>query len=547
MFEAIYQGMDPRLANLDAATFRSLYDQYNGALQMWGQDAANAVFQQQLAGLPQSPVGAGATGGPRSGRKDFTQANTGAGTGATPVRTKTVDQGFGRVADFRQPAQSNVGAGATGGPQSRGGATNLGDIASAAMGGVAANIAPNNVGAGSSAGPAGRGGAIPQPVNVGAGATAGPSTRGGAIPQPVNVGAGATGGPSTRGGAIPQPVNVGAGATAGPSTRGGAIPQPVNVGAGATAGPSTRGGAIPQPVNVGAGATAGPSTRGGAAAPVQSNVGAGATGGPSTRGGAAAPVAAPAPVTTTPAHLGGRHDFTQERGFTPVTTPATPAATDLTTFDEGDQYPAAPTEAAVLDWLGTEGAANLLGTGGGGGQAQTPIQALPIGDAVSWVDPNAGGGGGVPPAGGGGGGSAGGGATAEAPIYYSEGGMSGYDLQATLADIERQMGRVDEQKLMQTSDLNRAMEQAQRALPGQFNRRGMLNSGLYNRGEGRLAEAGQRQRGRAEYGFGESYDALSRAAASAEGGASQAAIRNTMTDAERQASMASNIRDLGVY
>jgi hypothetical protein len=241
----------------------------------------------------------------------------------------------------------------------------------------------------------------------------------------------------------------------------------------------------------------------------------------------------PAPVTTTPDHLGGRRDFTQERGFTPVTTPATPAATDLTTFDEGGQYPAAPTEAAILDWLGTEGAANLLGTGGGGGQAQTPI-----GDAVPWVDPNAGGGGG---------GSAGGGATAEAPIYYSEGGMSGYDLQATLADIERQMGRVDEQKLMQTSDLNRAMEQAQRALPGQFNRRGMLNSGLYHRGEGRLAEAGQRQRGRAEYGFGESYDALSRAAASAEDGASQAAIRNTMTDAERQASMASNIRDLGVY
>jgi len=232
------------------------------------------------------------------------------------------------------------------------------------------------------------------------------------------------------------------------------------------------------------------------------------------RGFTPVPAVAPAPVTTTPAHLGGRRDFTQERGFTP----ATPAATDLTTFDEGDQYPAAPTEAAILDWLGTEGAAILLGGGGdqGGG-------------------------------GGGGGGSAGGGATAEAPIYYSEGGISGYDLQTTLADIEAQMGRVDEQKLMQTSDLNRAMEQAQRALPGQFNRRGMLNSGLYNRAEGRLAEAGQRQRGRAEYGFGESYDALSRAAASAEGGASQAAIRNTMTDAERQASMASNIRDLGVY
>jgi len=218
----------------------------------------------------------------------------------------------------------------------------------------------------------------------------------------------------------------------------------------------------------------------------------------------------------------------------------------LTTFDEGDQYPAAPTEAAILDWLGTEGAAILLGGGGdqgggggdmgGGGGFMTP--EIPI-DMTPETPIDGGGGGG--------GGSAGGGATAEAPIYYSEGGMSGYDLQTTLADIEAQMGRVDEQKLMQTSDLNRAMEQAQRALPGQFNRRGMLNSGLYNRAEGRLAEAGQRQRGRAEYGFGESYDALSRAAASAEGGASQAAIRNTMTDAERQASMASNIRDLGVY
>ena len=149
------------------------------------------------------------------------------------------------------------------------------------------------------------------------------------------------------------------------------------------------------------------------------------------------------------------------------------------------------------------------------------------------------GGGGMPPAG------DGGFITPETPIDY--GGMSGYDLQTTLADIEAQMGRVDEYKLMQVGDLNRAQGMAQRALPGQFNRRGMLNSGLYNRAQGRLAEAGQRQRGRAEYGFGESYDALSRAAASAEGGASQVAVRNTMTDAERQASMASDIRDLGVY
>ena len=387
MFETIYQGMDPRLANLDAATFRSLYDQYNGALQMWGQDAANAVFQKQLAGLPQSPVGAGSTGGPQ-------------GRGGAPMSVTNPSVGGAG-------STNNLG-GRRDFTQTDTGATNLGDIASAAMGGAAANIAPNNLG----------------------------------------------------------------------------------------------------------GRRDFTATDTGAGIPAASN------------------------------NLQGRRDFTTaDTGATgvPATTiPATTAPNLDNQFTGNIFSPTpAPTEAAVLDWLGTEGAANLLGTGGGGGQAQTPIEALPIGDAVPLVDPNAGGGGGMPPAG------DGGFMTPETPINY--GGMSGYDLKTTLADIEHQMGRVDEQKLMQTSDLNRAKEQAERALPGQFNRRGMLNSGLYHRGEGRLAEAAERQRGRAEYGFGESYDALSRAAASAEGGASQSAVRTTMTDAQRQASMAANIRDLGVY
>ena len=59
LFESIYAGNDPRLGGLDDATFQQLYQQYNGALQQWGPEAANAVLQQQLAGLPQSPAGAG--------------------------------------------------------------------------------------------------------------------------------------------------------------------------------------------------------------------------------------------------------------------------------------------------------------------------------------------------------------------------------------------------------------------------------------------------------------------------------------------------------
>ena len=641
LFEAIYAGNDPRLANLDAATFRSLYDQYNGALQLWGLDAANAVLQQQLQGLPAAGGPLPAAGGPRSGRRDFTQANTGAGTGA-PVTAGAGSTGGpgGRGGAIPSDYPTNVGAGSTGGPGGRGGATGLADIAAAAAGSAASQIAPN-VGAGATGGPSTRGGAIPQPVNVGAGATGGPSTRGGAIPQPVNVGAGATGGPSTRGGAIPQPVNVGAGATGGPSTRGGAIPQPVNVGAGATGGPSTRGGAIPQPVNVGAGATGGPSTRGGAIPsdfPSTANAGsrggpggrggaipsdfpstanAGSAGGPGGRGGAL-----PTPGDIAVAAAGNLTAF-DEGGQYPAPTTALGlfdgsypgAATDLTTLDEGGQYPAGPTtpyqgdwadqqfDTAVHDWLGTEGAANLLEPGAGAPSAPggsfwadgspvspedqwmydrwgpgpytddqihewlgTPEAANLLGlGGSNFSDAPLGGGVEVPEKvvdegfgvdsdfrGGGidlglGGGDLGLGGGIDLGLGGGNqtnempGAWSAWDSSKGLADIERQRGKIDERRVMTFGDQQRQQELMQRGLPGAFNARGMLNSGQYDRAEGMQAAAFDRARGRTEMGFQEAENALSEAELQANTGASFGAFQASFEEADRRAKAASNI------
>ena len=115
--QAIYQMSDPRLQAMDQAQFMPLWQQYEGAYNLWGPDAANAVLQQQLAALPQSPVGAGSMGGPG-----------GRGGGGGGVMTQA--------------------AGVAGGPGSQGGvqgsgATSYADIAAATAGGLASQTAPN--------------------------------------------------------------------------------------------------------------------------------------------------------------------------------------------------------------------------------------------------------------------------------------------------------------------------------------------------------------------------------------------------------------------
>jgi hypothetical protein len=575
LFESIYAGNDPRLGGLDPAMFQQLYQQYNGALQMWGPEAAQAVLQQQLAGLPQSPVGAGSTGGP-------------GGRGGAPA-----------------PAPVTAGAGSAGGPGGRGGWTptapavdpaSRGGIAAAAAGAAASQIAPN-AGAGSGGGPAGRGGAIPQPVNVGAGSAGGPGGRGGAIPQPVNVGAGATGGPSTRGGAvptpgdiavaamtagagsgggpagrggaIPRPVDVGAGATGGPSTRGGAIPRPVDVGAGATGGPSTRGGAIPQPVNVGAGSGAGPAGRGGAIpSDFASTANAGSGGGPGGRGGAIPSdfaSTANAGSTGGPGGRGGPGPMPAGQGISPVPpfesadtailnwldtegaanllpsgagAPSAPGGSfwaDGSPVSADDQWmydrwgPGPYTDDQIHEWLGTPEAASLLGAGGSnfsdapvGGGVAVPEKIV---DEGFGVDPDFRGGGVDLGVGG------------RMPFYDPD----TWDRSKGLADIERQYGMIDEQRAMTFADQQRQQQQAQRGLPGAFNARGMLNSGQYNRAEGMQAGAFDRARGRTEMGFQAAEDALSRAELEANTGASFGAFQQSFDEADRRAKAASNI------
>ncbi len=82
------------------------------------------------------------------------------------------------------------------------------------------------------------------------------------------------------------------------------------------------------------------------------------------------------------------------------------------------------------------------------------------------------------------------------------------DLQSALANIGYQRSGVQRERAMTLDDLGRQFQQTRRPIPGQFNRRGMLDSGQYQRAVGRTYEDELRQTGRYELGVQEALNAL---------------------------------------
>ena len=641
LFESIYAGNDPRLGGLDPAMFQQLYQQYNGALQMWGPEAAQAVLQQQLAGLPQSPVGAGSAGGPggRGGAgpmvsPEASRTGMGAGTttpqapvgggsmggpggrgGAGPIVSPEAGRsglGAGTASNFSPEAgrtgmgagtatpRAPVGGGSMGGPGGRGGAgpmvspevgsaQRLGDIAAAAAGGAASQLAPN-AGAGSIGGPGGRGGAGPMVspeagrTGMGAGtvsqrpaadrAMIGGARQAGAgtvTPTPRPVGAGSAGGPGGRGGAGPMVspeagrTGMGAGTTGPPSafspelaraqgaqvpsfspeagrtglgagTASNFSPEAGRTGLGAgTAGPPSIRSNVTNPADIAMLATAERSGAGTAGLPGSPAVD------PATRGGWT-----PTSPAVDPATRGG---------FSPGSPAVDPAGRGQNLWADGspvsaeDQWmydrwgPGPYTDEQIHEWLGTQQSQSLLGAGGSnfsdaplGGGVEAPIKQPGYDPDDDWVKDRKGG---IVPGGG------------DVDLGVGGGGrsdeiMPGYDPNTWdwskgLADIERQYGMIDEQRGMTFADQQRQQQQAQRGLPGAFNARGMLNSGQYDRAEGMQAGAFDRARGRTEMGFQAAENALSEAELQANASGSFGAFQASFEEADRRAKEASNI------
>ena len=631
LFESIYAGNDPRLGGLDPAMFQQLYQQYNGALQQWGPEAAQAVLQQQLAGLPQSPMGAGSASGPggRGGpgpsfSPEAGRTGLGAGTTGLPSAFSPEAGRTGMGAGTATP-QAPVGGGSMGGPGGRGGAgpmvspeagrsgmgagtvtqrggadramlgsaQRLGDIAAAAAGGAASQLAPN-AGAGSIGGPGGRGGAGPMVspeagrTGMGAGtvsqrpaadqAMIGGARQAGAgtvTPTPRPVGGGSAGGPGGRGGAGPMVspeagrTGLGAGTTGPPSAFSpelaraqGAQPPPFSPEAGrtelgaGTAGPPSIRSNVTNPADIAMLATAERSGAGTAGLPGSPAVD------PATRGGFSPGSPTPggqgiSPVPPFESADTAIHNWLGTEGAANLLEPGAgaPSAPGGSFWADGspvsgeDQWmydrwgPGPYTDEQIQEWLGTQQSQSLLGAGGSnfsdaplGGVVDDPIKKPGYDPDYDWVKDRKGG---IVP---GGGdldlGVGGGGRSDEIMPFYDP---DTWDWSKGLADIERQYGTIDEQRVMTFADQERQQQQAQRGLPGAFNARGMLNSGQYDRAEGMQAGAFDRATGRTEMGFQAAENALSEAELQANTSGSFGAFQASFEEADRRAKEASNI------
>ena len=101
------------------------------------------------------------------------------------------------------------------------------------------------------------------------------------------------------------------------------------------------------------------------------------------------------------------------------------------------------------------------------------------------------------------------------------------DLQSALGNIGYQRSGVQRERATTLDDLGRQFQQTRRPIPGQFNRRGMLDSGQYQRAVGRTYEDELRQAGRYELGVQEALNAL----AAQQLGAEQQYSRGRLQDA----------------
>jgi hypothetical protein len=115
------------------------------------------------------------------------------------------------------------------------------------------------------------------------------------------------------------------------------------------------------------------------------------------------------------------------------------------------------------------------------------------------------------------------------------------DLQSALGNIGYQRSGVQRERAMTLDDLTRQFQQTRRPIPGQFNRRGMLDSGQYQRAVGRTYEDELRRAGRYEIGVQEALNALAAQQLGAEqqyaGGRLQDALNAAQAQAQQMATI----------
>ena len=119
------------------------------------------------------------------------------------------------------------------------------------------------------------------------------------------------------------------------------------------------------------------------------------------------------------------------------------------------------------------------------------------------------------------------------------------DLQDALGSIGYQRSGVQRERAMGLDDLARGFSDMRRRIPGAYNKRGMLDSGQFQRGLGRSYEDELRRAGRTEMGMQGALDRLALQQLGAERQFARAGLQDALSDAARRAQLATQIR--GAY
>ena len=117
------------------------------------------------------------------------------------------------------------------------------------------------------------------------------------------------------------------------------------------------------------------------------------------------------------------------------------------------------------------------------------------------------------------------------------------DLQSALGNIGYQRSGVQRERATTLDDLSRQFRETRRPIPGQFNRRGMLDSGQYQRAVGRTYEDELRRAGRYELGVQEALNALAAQQLGAEQQYAGGRLQDVLNAAQSQAQQMATIRE----
>jgi len=125
---------------------------------------------------------------------------------------------------------------------------------------------------------------------------------------------------------------------------------------------------------------------------------------------------------------------------------------------------------------------------------------------------------------------------------YATAAKGGQDLRRRLAGIQHTREGYGRQRAMGLDDMSRQFQAIRRRLPGQFNRRGMLDSGQFQRGLGSSYGDELRSAGRFELGHQQGLDQLAAQQWAAEQTYAQGRTGGALDKYARRAALAAQIR-----